>query len=783
MNNDHTKAFKFCPGFMDKFNHEIECYSKTFDRLDKALKGEAPKVLGMYNRDYCMRLITPEQISDYATYLVKAFQNRLISPTIGDLEKLSVVYVQKLIKDSAYSPLEDTDIYGNYIDINAQGMSLDELITIIENEVFAQGAAYPGEIKMRREAILNDEFKTIENMKFAATMKNIIDNFEDIINKSCSYCNWEFMCRKFFGEYVEKFILFAIRFNMCTMIRMIQYLKPECTFETEKVEYMNRTITECCYTAFLKTNDYHHRNQLPFNCNMRDIVLQDATPFFKDTRSALTFITTDTRSPIAHYIRLHMTPNLRSTMMVDPSCLMKMFANCCHEYDREKEQRNNVMFHTDVNWLDKIAYGNNFLNGNWRRDGVGNHNFDSITNVMGMVYQMFNCRECTTNNELSDALIRITCMMNGIIDGYKNCDGSSGCGMANRDLIRDLLAVFGEIFTKLMLKLYYNNEKKYTVDNISDDTMIPAMLYEEFAVFQEAVEGGDSTQQAKQNAGTGNGTISIGGSDTKAGTNINDTAKLKNFINKISKWVTDIVSKFSKNFNENHKREIEYVSKHSELNTEIANAIDSGKFVPKLTDVPHYNVNFNTLISVNLVDVVNNYIAAINDKGVKQAKNVQNSDTLEEQMLPDGWYKQIQNAKDKKAVIENLTLFGQVEPVLKNGSLTSDFWNNDIVANIMNSGTAITKFNEDCTKKLNEATAIIKKEIDRIGTIQAGNEKAQNLNTEKITQLTNLSQALTRVYSTEFVTVVFNALQNKFFRNSYANYQSIVNGYQAQKKK
>ena len=47
--------------------------------------------------------------------------------------------------------------------------------------------------------------------------------------------------------------------------------------------------------------------------------------------------------------------------------------------------RENDCFETNVDWLDTIAFGNNYLDGNYRRDAVGNNKVNPITNTLDMI--------------------------------------------------------------------------------------------------------------------------------------------------------------------------------------------------------------------------------------------------------------------------------------------------------------------------------------------------------------------------------------------------------------
>ncbi|MBR5296320.1 MAG: hypothetical protein IKU29_00415 [Parabacteroides sp.] len=337
----------------------------------------------------------------------------------------------------------------------------------------------------------------------------------------------------------------------------------------ESAKKFDEVVTECC-SNFLKTNDYVITNKIPFNCNMRDIVLQDMHPQFKDTISALKFIMNDERSPIHQLLIQYYTEPIDD---YDPQLVIKMFFGCCHEESigTWNGRLNNVGMNTDVNWLDKITYGNMFLDGNYRRDGLGNQHTHPIMNTFDTIYKMFGgCDNVCDNAGLANSIIRISRVMKRIIEKY-----NEGC-IPNWEMCRDILAVFGEIFTRHMLRLYYNNNHYLVAKDQMDDTVIPGYMYAESFV----LEANGFTSDPNNNKST----VKSAGKSVS-----NVIATMVGWLrDKLSKFLPDIFkSKFQaqcKWFNENGQKKYDEIVKANEANQYN---------FPKKDKFYRYNVSFD----------------------------------------------------------------------------------------------------------------------------------------------------------------------------------------------
>ena len=107
---------------------------------------------------------------------------------------------------------------------------------------------------------------------------------------------------------------------------------------------------------------------------------------------------TDSRSPISHLISKYCSAKV--DISDDPSIITKLFTgNVKYQYDHatspvyrkdstvggSDNQYDIHGFNTNVEWIDTIAYGNNYLDGNYRRDEVGNNKSNPIVNTLDTI--------------------------------------------------------------------------------------------------------------------------------------------------------------------------------------------------------------------------------------------------------------------------------------------------------------------------------------------------------------------------------------------------------------
>lgn len=962
------KKFEFSTEFNVKFDSAIDRYTKSFSALTSVLHNQGKLGVvdeyGMYQSCYSMRYITPTQVSEYVDFLAKAINRNMLNPNYADLEKFTIAFVKRAFEESQCTPLDLTDPCGNYIDADAQGLSLQSLYLILSNDVHQPIVCSSYETKERRKVLLEGDYKNIQSLNFTSAMKAIVAKVGDIVNEHAGYPIMQYMQRKMFSMYLEKFILFAIEVNNICLKGMFDYVYASASYNvsemeelvSESVDMKNhemmfviftegqglivsntiRKITNCKFShasislsadmhhvhsfdgavngysledmnqkkyentpftvygawvskdamermkkkvadvrngnnkydweycvktlfginskhpsendykyvcssfvnavmkaggvpalkdsdiesktgiatpaelynkikddnhfvcvysglgmnydeaeavkrmklaaqekefktfdgvytecAMIKDGEFHHARRIPFNCNMRDIVLQDMHPYFKDTWSAIEFILTDSRSPISVLVNKHMSDDLPFESLVDIEMISKMFVNVrpwgkadrtVDGYDEDYYRNyHRVDFHTDVNWLDKIAYGNNSLNSNYRVDAMGNNKFNPIVMTLDNLWRMFNTEDAKSNNELADALVKVAFTIKAIIMTYRQGK------IDDWYLTKDILALLGEIFTRTMLKLYYNNYKVYTPCDASRDTMAPGYMYTECYLME--AEGDD----AKKAGGEKGPSVEIQNTEGKT-VSTNVGTKLKNLLAKFVAWIQDVLSKFPGKFNENHKMEIKWVQDHDALNKEIEAAL--GKtFNAKLNNFTLYK------IPVNDWKFDENPITVDNDA----SENKTEGDPVLRFIPGDEEFKKYFSSlkgEDRSKAFSNFALHGiknaNDKPQVVNGNLTPEIWN-DIIKNIVEAPKAIeaiAKKNADFYKKKSDEIAAKYKD-------DLSDAQKQFLDTQ--------TQGMQN--GSKFTTAALNELQKTFYRSQYEIYRQIVNGYQQQKGK
>lgn len=547
-----------------------------------------------------------------------------------------------------------------------------------------------------------------------------------------------------------------------------------------KTKRFDEVVTECC-TGFLKTNDYIITNKIPFNCNMRDIVLQDMHPVFKDTISALKFIMNDERSPIHGLVVQYHTEPIES---YDPDLIAKMFIGCCHhhyEIDNnsmngyENSKNSKASMNTDVNWLDKITYGNMFYDGNYRVDAMGNNKVRPVTNQFETIYKMFGgCDIVHDNGELANNLIRISRVMKAIVAKYEE-----GC-IYDWDLCRDILAVFGEIFTRNMLRLYYNNSSHVIASDQMEDTMIPGYMFCESFVMEA-----DNEFKSNNN-------------NTNAGTKLR--INVRNAITAFINWIRDKFNKFLPSVFENSlKKQCDYINNGEALKkyNEISAAIKNGTYnLPTKKTYYSFDVHFTTE-KIKLKEMVEKYKndntkgEAINEvevyKQMLQLFNSNNSETLINEILG------IQNSQAVQTVnlddaftkrFTNAILYSKVdatdcvhnEYTIK-GPDFDNIWNSLVALSKMNGKTIADEF----VRLGDEVKSALDDLKNYIPENDNSHQTENNDNTQKNAPFAAKAEQLSKIIqnmSSKEYTVAQNVMVKTLYVELYKTFKAIVDDFE-----
>lgn len=532
-------------------------------------------------------------------------------------------------------------------------------------------------------------------------------------------------------------------------------------------------VTEFC---LVKTNDVNIRSRIPFDCNMRNIVLQDCTPDFKDTRSALFFMLKNTRSPI-HAMVIEAATEKRIAgpreCVPDMQMFEPYFRECIHngplgcEYDR-------AGFITDVNWLDKIAYGNNFLDGNYRMDAMGNETRHPILITLQTLHKMYCGCNLKTNEDLANNILKIAGIMIAIIDRQPWV-------CCNKDLVKDILAVLGECFTRNVIRLYNNHCNVIVYSDDMNDTMIPGYAYCESFVFDENDE---FVQEAEGEKPAPAGVTFDNQPNTAQKTGVIN--KLMTLIRQFGKWIQDKLSKIPALFDKINGAKVAWVTSHAKLNEQIGQAIADGKFVPTLTNFPLYKIPLDQItnkagaVQQILNDYANNPDKQIDDQAkieIKSAIYPGNNDTASA-------IAKLNDPKKEAEQIKNYVLFSDIDPSPNqssyNNKMTPQIWE-DMYTDLSNSKRLIDGAVKPMMKSLSDGLKVIEKVQKQQ---EAAASKPSNVNGadgatktqgNKAELMFNLFREISQTYQIN----VLNALTNNFFNTYYQTYKKIVDAYQA----
>ena len=361
--------------------------------------------------------------------------------------------------------------------------------------------------------------------------------------------------------------------------------------------------TECYHITKM---DSEVRSKIPFGCNFRDIVLGDDHEFYKNTECALRYITTNPRSPFHHLIVQFADPDGNDCdVSHNVDTIMKIFFGdrlyYC-DFGEDPYHRPDVQFPSDPNWMDKIAYGNAYYDMNYRRDNPGNQHSDPITAKFDMIYKMFgHVHHETDSKKLVCNIQKIVNIMQAIICARRNATE----WQMPRQMSTDVLAVFGDILTKTLMKLYHLNTVVIDFDDTMDETMIPGYMYEESYIENEygslvqesyiVMEAETTTDDAgmpkiKAEEVADSKVSNANEKDMKGAAKAKHA--LSGIIKKVIDWVSNTLGKAFNNWEKAYDKLIKYVeaSETATLVNEIKSALGNKSFNIKIENFVPYNV-------------------------------------------------------------------------------------------------------------------------------------------------------------------------------------------------
>lgn len=777
---DFSKVFRI------KFDALVKAYSDSLESLNKMSSGKISCDYGVCAATYNTRFIAPKDISTFVDNLLRAIEGGFFHDNMNDINTFIVASVKKCFEDNGSAPLDDdAAVDGSHDHVDPRAQTLQDLEMICANEYGPVAVYSKGEI-VQRISLASKDIKKMNDMHFAANAKKLVEALPKILSDSCVY---SMAMMKAITTTIQDFLLFAATVNTCTVLQMYAYCNPATDYTFKKVKKEDsdeeNVVTECC---MCKTNDYMIRNRIPFNCNMRDVVLQDVTPNFKDTHDALHFIMKDSRSPIAILVNKY-APKDAGINFHGGDAIARMFLGIdrCHERclddvfkkDGEREcvrPLDDVAgFQTKVDWLDTIAFGNNYLDGNYRRDAVGNNHVHPITNSLDMIYKMYGGIELKSNDELAENIISIAGAIKGIIRAY-----GEGAPIENYDLTKDVLVLLGEILTRNMLRLYYNNTQVIKCTDDMPNAAAPGFIGEGYIMEDgepKTDQSGSSQGSKAEEKGYNGVTFKDGNGNEIKPANIDG---IKQLMAKIAGWFKKIFANYGKDTRKKLDQYIEYVKKNDAINKEIASKLGRD-FHAHLKDFRLYEISGSRLNAGNVDGLVDNVLGNPNNPDMSFEKIV-----LSMLGIPNEKFNTIltnENTggdktdwKDIKSKIINYYYFDNKDEAqtVFSDEMTADIWTKEVVDMITGSADAI-----------DAAVAAFSKKNDAIKSKIDAKLNEQNLDDGVKKTLDTLSKAYQKAF-TDIAPAVTTYIMNPIMMNDkhtgrYELYVTVLKNYNNQR--
>lgn len=539
---------------------------------------------------------------------------------------------------------------------------------------------------------------------------------------------------------------------------------------TRKSKPITEYVTEC---AILKTNEIMNAHQLPFNFNIRNIVLADSSDSFDDVLSSIQFMLNDSRSPIHELLVKFAT--IKRGEYVDISMIKQGFITHHPCVDKCDELRTGFQRH-EAQWLDKIVYGSPFMDSNYRSDTPGNMHYHPIDFDISTLYRMFSCHH-NDNEHLANNIVKVANVMRGLIENYRYTHYTI------RDTLCDILAVFGEILTKDMLLLYHNNNLVVVYSDDMNNTMIPGYMYCESFV----MEADNDNNNNSQNPSIENkGKLNDGTTGQKA------KLTVKKLLSDFGRYISQTLAKIAPKFFDAHKAEIKWVDSHKGMNDEIKNAADNGTFKIQVNNYPGFKVPAGEIISevkknadalkqhLNTVDDLNKYINDKNSGGVEGiAKSLLYKPVVDANV-------QINNDKDIEEKTRNYVCYSNAngpQNTQAQQMLTGDMWD-DIVGIVSNDGvfkalTEVCKTNNTALKDITDALSKLANAPESKPE-QNNDNNNQQPQQNKDSEIQNLFNIVNRIQKNCW-NATSKVLMQDVYGKTYNLYRSIVMEYERQK--
>ena len=554
--------------------------------------------------------------------------------------------------------------------------------------------------------------------------------------------------------------------------------KMESFANTRKSKVINEYVTEC---AMLKTNEITNAHQLPFNCNIRNIVLMDSSEDFDNTLAAIRFILNDSRSPINTLLVKFATVKAGEHVSIDMIKQGFITHHRCPVHAACNDEIKPGFLRHEGQWLDKIVYGSKFDDSNYRSDTPGNMHFHSIEYDITTIYRMFSCHH-NDNEHLANNIVKIANIMRGLIDSYRFDK------FALRDTMCDILSVFGEILTKDLMLLYHNNNQIVVYRDDMMDTMIPGYMYCESFV----MEADDNTNQKADPNSNKAPTVVNKGNLNQATKMQNMAQRIKQLLQKFAEYIRQVLQQIAPKFFTAHKAEREWIKKHKALNEEISKSIQDTSFQLQINDYPWFNVPLNEADKAiqNNADELKKHLNSVEElnKYIQEKGDV---NSIAKGLLYQAVAEKITDINDGKSIADltrNYICYGSTDGIKdkeKNPMLTDKMWNEDIVKLLSDEGifTAVEKM----SKQTNDSLKGITESLQRLVNIEkkntpspdgSANDNQQPANTDSNIQ--GLFNAITNVSKNCWLASV-QYMMKDVYGKTYNLYRTIIMEYERQK--
>jgi hypothetical protein len=345
-------------------------------------------------------------------------------------------------------------------------------------------------------------------------------------------------------------------------------------------------------------------------------------------------------------------------------------------------------------------------------------------------------------------------------------------------MCRDILAVFGEIFTRNMLRLYYNNSSHVLTSDQMEDAMGPGYMYHESFV-QEAsdMKHNDANQDTQ-----GVGKVA------KVG--------LRKILEAMAKWIRTTLSTFLPNFFKNNlQRQCEWVeknatNKYNEI-MKAANAGENGYKFPIKAKIYTFNVTFNPS-EVKAKEILSKYMndgnANLDDQNTKTEIKKElmsmfgnNNGKVAEMAKLDG--------DELQKAFVNMVLYGNTQPTppdesnraIKPEEFTQYY--QDLLVLSKGNGVELSKRFTDMSKSLGDGIDELKNNVKEQAQNNAGGENktdpAADAKNKRIDQLNNIVSEVSKCCYVASA----NAVVKQLYPEIYNTFKGVVDDFDTMKNK